>query len=369
VNAAYTGAKAWSRLATVVLPIVAIDGAVLSWGSLYEAAARALGPPAPVIAGVNTVGAAFPLLVDMLILGASARYVAGVKDARPVGGWRATAHAGIAGTIALNAAAAPTWAGVPWHVAAPIVWSALVELVARDVLGQLRAVQDLRSDRIPAKLWVTRPGESARTAWRMARTIASTPAVEDARLATQRCAAVQDLVRATGLPAHARRQVLRRLWSGAIDPSLLASLVTEHGDDPRALHLAALRAIAGHPVPDMAPDTAEDGNGGDPGSSADAADAEAQQTPSAPRILHLAQPATPRRTGPPRRGLTPTAVRAAAEAVAADVADGRPMPSQKAVKTRFRCGAGTAVTILTAAARITATTPTGEEAPSEQSQS
>ncbi len=40
-------------------------------------------------------------------------------------GWRLTAHAGVAATITLNALAADSWAGVPWHVAGPAVWSIL----------------------------------------------------------------------------------------------------------------------------------------------------------------------------------------------------------------------------------------------------
>ena len=102
------GARRWNRVAACVLPVVAAVGAVLSWGSLYTAAAHALGTHAPAPGGINLVGAAFPLLVDALILGASARYVAGVKAARPVAGWRLAAHAGVAGTVLLNADAAPT---------------------------------------------------------------------------------------------------------------------------------------------------------------------------------------------------------------------------------------------------------------------
>jgi hypothetical protein len=251
------GARVWNRVALWVLPVVAAVGAVLSWGSLYTAATAALGSSAPVVhlataAGtwrVNLVGASFPLLVDALILGASARYVAGVKAGRPVAGWRLAAHAGVVGTVLLNADAAPTLADVPWHVTAPIVWSVLVELVARDVLGQLRAVAGpLHADRIPVRLWVTAPVESARVSWRMARTgIADATRV---RAMTERCAAAADLLAVTlpGPPgtrnAAARRQIARRLWSGALDPAQLAHLIRTT-PDPKALHRTVLQAVAG----------------------------------------------------------------------------------------------------------------------------
>ena len=243
----------WNRIAIVVLPLVAAVGAVLSWGSLYAAAAQALGPHAPAPYGVNLVGAAFPLLVDALILGASARYVAGVKAARPVGGWRLAAHAGVAGTVALNAAAAPRLADVPWHITAPIVWSVLVELVARDVLGELRAV-DITTDRgrIPARLWLTAPAESVRISWRMARTGTRDPGT--VRAVTERCAAAQDHLTATHpSPRHwrMRRQIARRLRAGVLDPAALAALIEAH-PDPTGLHRAVLRAIAAPPVPDQA---------------------------------------------------------------------------------------------------------------------
>ena len=235
----------WNRIAIAVLPVVAAVGAVLSWGSLYEAAARGLGAHAPTPFGINLVGAAFPLLVDALILGASARYVAGVQAGRPVGGWRLAAHCGVAGTVALNAAAAPRPADIPWHVTAPIVWSVLVELVARDVLGELRAAQPVAAlGRIPVRLWVTAPAESVRISWRIARTGAADP--DAARAETERCAAARDHL-AVVHPGPARwrmrRQISRRLWAGALDPAALTDLVEQH-DDPRGLHRAVLRVVA-----------------------------------------------------------------------------------------------------------------------------
>lgn len=245
----------WGLAAALVLPVVATVGAVLSWGSLYAAASTALGrhAPAPTMLGrpVNLAGAAFPLLVDALILGASARYVAGVKAGRPVGGWRLAAHAGVGGTILLNADAAPTLAEVPWHVTAPIVWSVLVELVARDALGELRETRPNTADRIPLRLWLTTPAESVRVSWRMART--GEADAETARVVTERCAAARDQLAGAvrGLRyRRLRQQITRRLWAGALDPATLAHLI-DTIPDPAALHRAVLRTVAtGTTAPD-----------------------------------------------------------------------------------------------------------------------
>jgi hypothetical protein len=251
-------AKRWNRIAISVLPLVAAVGAVLSWGSLYQAAATALGAHAPAPFGINLAGAAFPMLVDALILGASARYVAGVQAGRPVGGWRIAAHAGVTGTVLLNAAASPTLADIPWHVTAPIVWSVMVELVARDILGELREVSTTRrGDRIPWRLWLTSPAESARVSWRIART--GDTDVDAVRAVTERAAAARDHL-ATALPGRrhrrTRRQITRRLWAGALDPATLVDLIDTH-PSPAGLHGAVLRAVATGPTQSTSPETVQ----------------------------------------------------------------------------------------------------------------
>ena len=256
----------YRRGAVTVLTLVAAIGAVLSWGSLYLAASVGLGKDSPTWHGVNLVGAAFPLLLDALILGASLRYIGGVKAGRPVAGWRIAAHSAIAGTIVLNAAAADTAAHIPWHVVAPAVWSLIVELYARDVLGELREVRKVDTDRIPARLWITAPGESIRTSWRMART--GQQSTEVARVEADRCAAARDALR-RAIPGAAnrrtRRQITRRLWAGSINPTDVFTAIGWTGDvlddcDPEVVLRAALRAVlaptgateppaAGGPVP------------------------------------------------------------------------------------------------------------------------
>jgi hypothetical protein len=219
--------------AALGLTAVAAIGAINSWGSLYEAAVTHLtGVNLPTIHGVSVAGATFPLLLDALIIAASLQYVIGVKEQRPVAGWRAAAHAAIAGSVAANAAAAHSVLDAPWHMIAPACLSLVVELVARDVLGELREVKTSGDDRIPWRLWISAPGESARTQWRMLRTGQTSAAV--ARVDADRCAAARDALRRV-LPGQrhyrTRREITRRLWAGSISPGDVFAAIGWTGDD------------------------------------------------------------------------------------------------------------------------------------------
>ena len=197
------------RAAVGVLSTVALVGAVLSWLSLYRAAVGTFGP---------VLAAGFPLLTDCLILGAALAHIAGAKVGRPRAGWRLTAHAAVVGTIALNALASPDLAHVPWHVVAPAVWSVLVELAGREVIGEWRAAHRGEDERIPARLWLTSPRESARTWLRLARRVEGAQA--SARLeAALQSAAVEGI--RIALPGHrarrARRILISQVRAGSID--------------------------------------------------------------------------------------------------------------------------------------------------------
>jgi hypothetical protein len=162
-----------------------------------------------------------------------------------------TAHAGVAGTVALNALAAPTVAEIPWHVTAPIVWSVLVELTARTVLGEWRAQHKPTLDRVPARLWVTAPVESARVWLRLARRVEGDQAA--ARLEVGAYAAAVEALRASipGRQGRAARRILRRqLRAGTLAPSaVLASCgwlaPTSGPRAPQAVLRAALGAALG----------------------------------------------------------------------------------------------------------------------------
>jgi hypothetical protein len=204
----------WLRVAAMLVLIpVAVIGAALSFRSLYLAAVPVFGP---------RLALGFPLLVDFLILGASLQYVAGAKTGRPRAGWRWTAHAGVAGTLFLNAMAAHSLAEVPWHVTAPAVWSVLVELSAREVLGQWRAIHAPTGERIPLRLWLTAPIESCRTWLRIARRVEGEQAA--ARLDVGVHAAAVEALKLSLPQRRARRvrRILKRqLRAGSLPPSAI----------------------------------------------------------------------------------------------------------------------------------------------------
>lgn len=249
-------ARALRVWALVVLVPVAVIGAALSFRSLYERAVPVFGPQ---------LALGFPLLVDFLILGASLQYVAGAKTGRPRAGWRWTAHAGVTGTLTLNAMAAPSLAEVPWHVTAPAVWSVLVELSAREVLGQWRAVHAPIGDRIPLRLWLTAPVESARTWLRLARRVEGEQAL--ARLDVGVHAAAVEALK-LALPqrgARRVRRILRRqLRAGSLPPAAVLGPLGWMDDadalaevTPQSVLRAALSdALRGTVAPGLAPPAA-----------------------------------------------------------------------------------------------------------------
>jgi Protein of unknown function (DUF2637) len=201
--------------ASIVLVPVALIGAVLSFESLYQAATPTFGP---------RLALGFPLLADLLILGASLHFVSGAKIGLPRAGWRMTAHAGVAATLSLNALAARSLHDVPWHITAPAVWSVLVELTARDVLGEWRATHTPQHGRIPLRLWLTAPIESARTWLRIARRVHGEQA--EARLDVGLHAAAVAALR-LAIPGRRGRRVRRilerQLRAGSLPPAAILS--------------------------------------------------------------------------------------------------------------------------------------------------
>jgi DNA-binding SARP family transcriptional activator len=222
-----------SMYARLVLVPVAVIGAVLSFRSLYQAAVPTFGP---------CLAAGFPLLVDLLILGSSLQYVAGAKVGRPMTGWRLTAHVGVAATLTLNALAAHQLGDVPWHVTAPAVWAILVELTAKQVLGEWQATHTGRSDVIPLSLWLTAPIESTRTRLHMLRT--GILDARAARIAVGKNAAAREVV-LLSLPTrqdHRTRKVIhRQLRAGSLEPTAILQPLGWTQDNTPGLSLASLR--------------------------------------------------------------------------------------------------------------------------------
>lgn len=237
------------------LLVIGAVSAVNSWASLYTAFAWHLGDKLPSVAvggaRYNTGAASASLLLDALIVVASIKYVIGVKEKRKVAGWRTIAHAAIAATVLMNAGAATRLADIPWHMIAPAVLSIVVELVARDILGELREIRIRQTDRIPLRLWLTAPGESVRTSWRMART--GQRCTDAARVESDRCAAAGDALKRV-YPGREhrrmRRKVMRRLWAGTVAPWVIFEAIgwTVEGivtppPDPQDVLRVALRGV------------------------------------------------------------------------------------------------------------------------------
>ena len=201
----------------LVLVPVAVYGAALSYNSLYLAARRVFDTP---VFGLN-LAVGLPLVVDLLILGASLVYVDGAREGRPGAGWRLTAHAAVATTLILNAIAARTPAEIPWHVVAPAVWSVLVELTAREMLQEWRASQQRPTDKIPARLWLTAPAESLRTWLRMARRLDGEQAAARLDIGLQDAAliALHTAMAPHGRTGRRTRRTLAKLLRRGVLPS------------------------------------------------------------------------------------------------------------------------------------------------------
>lgn len=198
-----------------LLAVVAVAGAVLSYDSLATKA-REYFPP--------ELAHMFPVLVDLLIVGASLAFLAGAMIGRGRPGWRLLAHAGVVGTVTLNALASSSAAGIPWHVTPAIVWAVLVELVARDLLGDYRATH-ARLDRIPLALWLTAPGESASTWLRVRRQQAHASARTD--VGTHAAAREALRMALPGLQARrVRRIIARQLRAGSVSPQAVLEQAT-----------------------------------------------------------------------------------------------------------------------------------------------
>nr|WP_269810003.1 DUF2637 domain-containing protein [Kineosporia rhizophila] len=213
-----------------ILAVVAAAGAILSYESLRQKAAQIFGYP---------LAYGFPVAVDLLIVGASLAYLGGAMIGHGRPGWRLTAHAGVAATITLNALAADSWAGVPWHVAGPAVWSILVELIARDLLGDHIAATQQTFSKIPLALWLTAPRESAATWLRLRRQAAHAATrahvgEHDAALELLRMAIPGRQGRRT------RKVIARQLRAGSVTPQAVvdrasAILADKPADSPEGV--------------------------------------------------------------------------------------------------------------------------------------
>lgn len=222
--------RGYKRAALAVLPIPAVGGFLLSWAGMYDAAHDYF--PSRWAASI------LPAMVDLTILVASLFWVAGMRRGRQDIGWRLLAHAGVAASVYLNGrsgfeeATHGGWKAVPWHVVAPLIWSAFVELLAKDQAGLHE--QDLAQagqtvTRLTLRLWLVRPRQSFRTWLRMQQT--GERDADAARVQADRCRTAVLALREK-LPHHRRhRRLIRgRLASGALPPGHVLDAVGWTGD-------------------------------------------------------------------------------------------------------------------------------------------
>ena len=169
-------------------------------------------------------GSAFPVLLDTGVYVASEYYLASVRSNRPQHGFRALAHALVAVTVALNVSAATDYRAAMFHAVPPLVFAALVELRARKELGDVRAVEG-RADRIPVRLWLVNPIESAKLSLWTARqgSYGVQRAARERQLIGLRALeiAVPNRKGDGGRAAVARSLVARQLRAGTLDPRAL----------------------------------------------------------------------------------------------------------------------------------------------------
>ena len=198
----------WLGIALALL--VALVGAVLSWRGMYEAALN--------FWKIKFFAGAVPVAVDGFIMAGAVMWVASVRAGRRGTAWRAAAHFFIGLTIFLNAyGVLPDMKAVAWHIAGPLSWSALVELIAHHITEKRRNELDADPDRIPLRLWLVSPRRSFRTWVRMART--GERNLDAAWIQVDRTAGAIDALK-MALPhrrdRRLRRMIVQRLRGGSL---------------------------------------------------------------------------------------------------------------------------------------------------------
>jgi hypothetical protein len=244
----------WAAAVVVLCPVAGI-GAALSFQSLHKAAVPIFGP----------LAFGFPLLADMLILGATLAFLAGATLGRERSGWRWTAHGGVTTTLLLNALAASSPATIPWHITPALVWSILVEMTARQVTSDWKSASASSTEQIPARLWISTPLDTTRTWLWMARTGQHCHRQARADLALH-AAAAQALK--TAMPHRRQRGtrhlIRKQLRAGALDPTVVLSFLRgQHHEHPPEHHTAVV--IQAFLTEEAHPDT--DGTTAQPGAA------------------------------------------------------------------------------------------------------
>jgi|SRR5579884_692869 len=201
--------------ASLALAALAGIAAWLSYASVRTAALPVFGPRG---------GSAFPLLLDTGVFAASEYYLRSVRANRPMAGFRTLTRALIAATVAVNVSAATNARGALLHAVPPALFAALVELRARQILGDVRQQAGAWPDRIPLRLWLTSPVDSFRLwLWVAKASSHSTQrAARERHLVADRALKLA-LPGRIGEPRTARALARRQLRAGTLDPAILVT--------------------------------------------------------------------------------------------------------------------------------------------------
>jgi len=226
------------RAATAALVLLAGIAGWLSYASVRAAAVHVFGPVG---------GSAFPVLLDAGVFASSEYYLASVRKVRPSLGFRTLTRALITATVVINVSTAGDWRAALMHAVPPALFAALVELRARQILGDQRDA--LGVERIPLKLWIVSPVRSFRITLHVARQSAHGALWQQRE---QRAAALRALriaVPGRGQARRARRQAAVAIRTGMLAPADLIAATglddTADGTGPAAVLRVALRASLG----------------------------------------------------------------------------------------------------------------------------
>lgn len=226
------------RAATAALVLLAGIAGWLSYASVRAAAVHVFGPVG---------GSAFPVLLDAGVFASSEYYLASVRKVRPSFGFRTLTRALIAATVAINVSTATDARSALMHAVPPALFAALVELRARQILGDQRDALGVK--RIPLKLWIVSPVRSFRITLHVARQGAHGALWQQRE---QRAAALRALriaVPGRGQARRARRQAASAIRTGMLAPADLIAATglddTADGTGPAAVLRVALRASLG----------------------------------------------------------------------------------------------------------------------------
>ena len=226
------GERVLSRALVVLAVAVAVGVAVVGGVRSFEAVSARFG------------SVLVPLTADGMIVACTALRLAALTRGWRLPGSLLVTYGFIAGTVALNVAAAHGWAESVSQALAPVSYAVLVEMLAHLLRLHLRLSQPARP-RLGFLTWVTSPAVTTRVWLHLARTGGDDPAAARAL--------IQQVIRMAsrlgtvcpgrwpfGRARAARAAALQTIRDGLLSAETLASLLPDDGDQLEPGTLLAL---------------------------------------------------------------------------------------------------------------------------------